>query len=463
MQKLGAYLLERRDGMQTADARSAESIRICGIIENWLRTKGASDIASGGGTYDAVDHSDARFEVVRAGDGGRTWTLYRLIEVTPDGRRFDASLSVTAGATSIAVYTTLGVGTASDLINQVEVDPRCPKVIRTLLEDGDSWYHGASRLRGLTHVVGFEAGEALALDIKHEQRSVPVVVLSKMHDALAIAGLDEKLAYDLAGTANVFTVDEAASWALTDTLRKPLSCYAGAVRLYWPGCHLNDNPYRHPLWTAARLHSLDPDEHRARERFRRRLRQLILRAAAVSVTRPREIDEIRNAAARAEFAEAKGKAKSTTDFEALADLFAKENDELRLELLERDEQIAELQAKVARLESERKGLMYHLRQARPDTIAVEDDDDVGPDLGEDATADQGPPEPGEVRFYKKRFSAPTHDIMVLVGDCGHNSWQGANKADKAKNGIEKFEGTRAWRLLQHCGRCTGGGRWRVEW
>jgi len=50
-----------------------------------------------------------------------------------------------------------------------------------------------------------------------------------------------------------------------------------------------------------------------------------------------------------------------------------------------------------------------------------------------------------------------------VGDCGHNSWQGANKADKAKKGIAKLEGTEAWRLVQHCGKCTGGGFWRVEW
>lgn len=461
MQKVGAYLLERRDGMEWLDARSAEAARICTVIEDWLRTKGASDIDAGGGSYDAVDGSEAKFEVVRATDGGRKWTLYRLIEVTTDGRRFDASLSVTAGATSVAVYTTLEVGSVAAQINQVEVDPRCPKVIRTLLEAEGTWHHGASRLRGLTEVTGFDDGEALALDIKYEQRSVPYVVVSAVDGAIAIDGLDDKLAYDLAGTANVFTVDEGASWALTDTLRKPLSCYAGAVRVYWPGCHVNDNPYRHPLWTAARLDSLDSDEHRARERFRRRLRQMILRATAVSVTRPREIDEVRNAAARAEFAAVKATAKSMSDFEAIADSYAEDNDKLRQELLEREEQIAGLQAEVAKLASEREGLIYHLRQAKSDAEAGEDD--VEPDLGEDEAAEQGPPEPGEIRFYKKHYSAPTHDIMVLAGDCGHNSWQGANKADKAKKGIAKLERTEAWRLVQHCGKCKGGGFWRVEW
>jgi len=463
MQKVAAYLLERRDGMEWAAARAAEAADLRAAIEAWLQEKGATNIGTGAGSYVAEDDSDATFELLTSQDGDRSWALYRLAEVTSDGRRFVASISVTAGTKDVAVYGTMEVGSVATQVNQVDVDPRCPKVIRTLLDRSGTWYHGASTLRALTHVAGFDSGEAVALEIAHAGRTVPYVVVSTEYGAPALPALDEKLAYDLAGIADVFTVDDAAAWALTDTLRKPLSCYSGAVRVYWPGCHVNDNPFRHPLWTAARLRSLDDDDRRARERFRRRLRQLIMRASAISVVRPREIDEIRNAAARAELAAVKAQAKSLADFEVLADTYAADNDKLREELVGRDEDIAMLQREVARLESEREGLLYHLQQARPDATDAASDDGVNPDLGEDDASEEGPPTAGEVRFYKKRYAAPTHDVLVPVGDCGHNSWQGANKADKAKKGIAKLEGTEAWRLVQHCGKCTGGGFWRVEW
>jgi hypothetical protein len=462
MQKVAAYLLERRDGMEWTDARRGEAAKILSAVEDWLREKGALDVAGGSGTYVAVDHSRATFEVLRAQDGDRSWAMYRLTEVTPDGRRFDASVSVTAGLNAVIVYGTLEVGSLANQISQVEVDPRCPRIVRTLIQSPGSWYHGESTLRGLSHVTGFPAGEALALEIGYERRAVPYVVISMLDGAPALDGLDGTLAHDLAGIANVFTIDDDAGWALTDTLRKPLSCYSGAVRVYWPGCDVNDDPFRHPLWTAARLRSLDDDERSARDRFRRRLRQLIMRASAISVVRPREIDEIRNAAARAEFANLKAEAKSFADFGVLADSYAADNDRLRREVLDREEEIAKLQTEVGRLQSERETLLYHLRQAKPDA-ADGANDNVEPDLGEDEAAPQGPPVAGEVRFYKKKFAAPAHDVMVPVGDCGHNNWQGAAKADKAKKGIAKLEGRDDWRQLQHCGKCTGGGHWRVEW
>lgn len=460
MHKVAAYLLERRDGLDWPDARKSEGEKIRTCIEAWLKSKGATD----GGAYVSEDGSDATFRVTRAEDGERSWTMYTLDEASPDGRRFSASLSVTVGARAVAVYVTLEVGSASSEVNAIEADARCPKVVRELLGSAGSWYHGASRLRPLTHVRGFDDGETLALEINHGERTIPFVVVSTMNGSPVLPQLDERLAYDLAGIANVFTVDEAATWALTDTLRKPLSCYAGAVRVYWPRLRLDDNPFRHHLWTASRLTSLEPDEMEARDRFRRQLRRLIMRASAAGVVRPREIDEIRNAAARAEFAALKARAKSLEDFESLANSYAKDNDALREELLQKDAEIEALQNAVAKLESEKEGLVFHLRQARPEAAHDVAADDVEPDPPEGEIAEPAAPDRGEVRFYKKKYAAPTHDVMVRVGDCGHNSWQGAAKADKAKKGIARLEGNRDdWQTVQHCGRCTGGGMWRVQW
>lgn len=460
MQKVAAYRLERRDGLAWPESRKVEGETVRASIEAWLRTKGAVD----SGSYVAEDGSDATFRVTHAEDGERSWTMYTLEEASRDGRRFSATLSVTVGARVVALYVTLEVGSASSQVNPIEADARCPKVVRELLKTGGSWYHGESRLRSLTHVRGFDEGETLALEISHGERTIPYVVISMVDGTPVLPRLDEKLAYDLAGIANVVTVDEAATWALTDTLRKSLSCYAGAVRIYWPRLRLGDNPFRHHLWTASRLTSLEPNETEARDRFRRQLRRLIMRASAAGVVRPREIDEIRNAAARAEFAALKARARSLEDFGALADSYSKDNDALREELLQKDAEIEALQNAVAKLESENEGLAFHLRQARPEAAHDVAADDVEPDLPEGEIAEPGAPDRGEERFYKKKYAARSHDVMVRVGNCGHNSWQGAAKADKAKKGIAKLEGNRDdWQSVQHCGRCTGGGMWRVVW
>src|SRR5258706_583116 len=71
-------------------------------------------------------------------------------------------------------------------------------------------------------------------------------------------------------------------------------------------------------------------------------------------------------------------------------------------------------------------------------------------------AEDSAPQSGEVRFYKKAYSRPTHDVMVRVQDCGCSNWQGAHAAEKARKGIAKLERDRMdWKMLQHCASCTG--------
>lgn len=289
------------------------------------------------------------------------------------------------------------------------------------------------------------------------------LVVSSDGGRAALKRLDDRLAYDLAGIANVFTIDDDAAWALTDVLGKPLSCYSGAVRMYWPQLDVTRDPYRHPLWTASKLRSLDQDARRACDRFRRQMRRMVMHASAVSVVRPREIAEIRNAAGQAELLRMKARAKSLEDFEKLAESYSKENDGLHEELRLRDEELADLQRDLAKMEDTNRTLRFHLLQAGSHAGGAGGaEDDLAPDVVQDETVTQ-PPQKGEVRFYKKKYAARTHDVLVPVGDCGHDSWQGAAKADKAKKGIAKLEDRDDWRKVNHCAKCTGGGMWRVTW
>lgn len=469
MQKVAAYLLLRTENVEWAEARAAEAKRIRLVIERWLEGKGASSF-SGSGTYAAVDGSDASYRVSEALDGERSWRAYELSEVTAEGRRFVTTISVTSGGKNVFVFLTMEVGSVSTSITRIDVEPKCPKVIRELLALPGVWHHGASQLRGLTLVEGFDAGETLALEIHKPERTVPFVVVSTVGAEPILRGLDQKLASDLAGVSNVFRVDEDAAWALTDALRRPFSCYGGAVRIYWPRLSPQDDPYRHPLWTAQRIRAPEDEEDFALDRIRRQLRKVIMSASAASVVRPREIDDIRSAVARAELAalqakassleEMKAKASSLAEFKEIADSYAADNDQLRHDLASRDGEIELLRAEVRRLDSERQGLLFHLEKAKAGAVEAAE---VQPDAPEQDD-EENPPEPGEVRFYKKKYSTPAHDVLIRVGDCGHTSWQSAEKADKAKKGLARIVGAEnEWKSLQHCGSCTGGGMWKVRW
>ena len=105
--------------------------------------------------------------------------------------------------------------------------------------------------------------------------------------------------------------------------------------------------------------------------------------------------------------------------------------------------------------------MAHL-QAKGGADVTAEPDEFVPDSGI-GEAETEPPRPGEIRFYKKTYATPSHDVLVHYKDCKHNRWEGAHSADKAKKGIAKLEGRDNWQNIWHCAACTGGGVWKVRW
>lgn len=459
MQKIAAYILERRDDLHWPETRAREVTTIRNTINAWLTSKGRKTPGASG-TYDAVDGSDATFRIEEAVDGQRSWWFVQLDEKTDAGRLFRVNLSVTNGEHAVAVYLTMEIGSATALITTpVEAEPRCPKVIRQLLEMPGVWYHGRSELLRLRRISGFDEGEGIAAEIDYPGRTVPIVVVTTTTDgSTALPSLDRYLARDLAGLANVIVADAEATWALTDHLGRSFGCYGGAVRLYWPRFQRSDDPARHSLWTAQRLRAAGKDQDATSKRFRQQLRGLIMRASALSAVAPREIDEIRNSASRKAFADMKARATSLADYEEIAASYAQENDKLRVERAELIEQVAQHQVAITDLETRLQNAEAQLRYQKGVS------DDLSPDTDVGTTEDDGPPSKGDVRFYKKHHSGPSHDVMLRVGDCGCNNWESAHAADKAKKGVAKLEGGRNdWSSLKHCASCTGGGMWRVKW
>lgn len=98
-------------------------------------------------------------------------------------------------------------------------------------------------------ITSAEEIEVLAERLLDQTRAFPVVVVSRQlsNERPLVNSLD--LVERLAGIVQVFELEDRwAGFALTDQLGKELSCYAGAVRLYWPRLSLKDDPFRHPSW-----------------------------------------------------------------------------------------------------------------------------------------------------------------------------------------------------------------------
>jgi len=378
MQKVAAYLLERRVGMDSAEARSSETAVLNTEVTKWAASKGSGPLAASG-TYTPEDGSVGSYQVVDAVDRDRAWWMVELQEDNSMGRRFAAAVSVTTGLDLVSVYVTLETGWIKTQIMPVDVDPRCPRIVRNLLALPGAWFHGASELQESRSIEGFEQGELLAGEIVDSARTVPILIVSTENGYCALPKLDEKLALDLVALANVVVVDEGASWALRQTLGPQWGCYRGAVRLFWPHFSRDDDRYQHPLWTAQRLVSAAQDARATRDRFRRQLRSRLFRTSALSVIRPHGIDEIREAARKNALNVLRQRASSDEENKELLDLFDNENNKLRQELEDANHEIERLSGELVRVESDKQALKSHLQAAKATAGYDDTTGDIAPD------------------------------------------------------------------------------------
>jgi hypothetical protein len=168
--------------------------------------------------------------------------------------------------------------------------------------------------------------------------------------------------------------------------------------------------------------------------------------AALSVDAPPQIRQIKSEHSRARLAQLEAKADANSEELELARLFIEENEKLKDALEAAKTEIAKQSARADAAE-------YAIEVLK--SGEGKDSDEM-----EDASEK---PQADEVRYYKKTHSKSSYDVLVRISECGHSSWQSANKADKAKKGIERLEGSSDWKSLYHCGSCQGGGVWKVVW
>lgn len=447
MQTLSAYLLDRPN--LTLDRAAARATEVEAVVDTWLREKGAVGTSEDTGKFRSLtEGGEGLFR--RRRYRGKTGVVeeLRLEEPSGDGQRFTTTLYIAALTDRVTVYLTLDVVNVESIVAPAYTDPRCPAIVRRLLERFPDWELNGDAIGSPSPrmISGGEAAVALVATLTDPRRTLPLVVVSQVDGATVFPNLAFRLAYDLSGLAHVAEIDEAAAWHLTDEVGKYSSCYQGAVRLYWPlrnNSEEIDVPSK--IWTASRILSGDRDGN-GDQRLRFQLRKAVMTVAAISLEVPQVISEIQRQESRKKLAELEEKATANSQELELAKAYEEDNARLSNELSEAKQSITKLLSRAEAAE-------YALEQRKADEPPEEPED----------TQDDGLPTSGETRYYKKTHSKPTHDVLVQVADCGHSSWQNAAKADKAKKGIQKLEGSAHWKSIQHCGSCTGGGMWKVRW
>lgn len=447
MQHLSAYLMELPD-LPDVEARALYD-RINAEIDDWLSRKGVADLSA----------SETTFVSKTGGQAGRVWhapfsneqgDLREIIleEPTTDDHIFRTALRVVRTSLRVVVYLTLAARNVHSIIRPGFVVPRCPQIIHAIRALRPDWHLGDTRLGpvGVTQLSEEADGIALASNILSTRRTMPIVAVSVFDGDEPWDGLSGRIARDLSALATVVTLTEDASWSLTDEIGKRLSCYGGAVRLYWPPLRSgSDARVSGRVWTPERLDSMDWDGE-GQERLRNQLRYTVMSAAALGVEPPFEIREIRTYRARMRVRALEVQGQTAEEALELVHEFDKENDALR-------EENKALQQVIAQM----KGGFQAPQDARVGEVRDEDEE------SSDDNGREGPPEAGEIRFYKKRYSKPGYDVLIRRGDCGHDNWENSHTADKARKGLKRLEGRDDWQMLNHCASCTGGGVWRVRW
>ena len=450
MQTLSAYLLE--SAALDTHQLGARFASVADALSAWLKKKGATEPGAAAGDFQSLtkDGSGSFARVRHDVPSGRLESV-RLEEFTRAGQIFTTQVTATASQDRLRIHCTLSVANAATVVAPMPVDPRCPSILRTLLAASNDWQlNGWPIAAGSpTPQNGKPGGVAVASQIKDIARSLPLVVVSEIEGEQLWPDLAKELAFDLAGLAQVVTIDDDATWALTDEVGKLHSCYRGAVRLYWPPRKRADDSlhFSSTVWTASELISNDQDG-KGLTRLRAALRRALMSTAALSIPSPAAAREIEAEVARQRIAELEKRSAPNSEELAIARLYLSENEQLK-------KKVEQLEVELAKAAARAEAAAHSLSQLK----AVDSGDD---EFAQDRAASIEPTA-GETRFYKKTHSKSVYDVLVEVKGCDHTAWQNSASADKARKGLERLTGRNDWKSLLHCGTCTGGGMWKVRW
>ena len=349
MRKVASYSLVASD--LNGNAAADRIVLVRSLVRAWLDEKGS-----------VVDKDD---RVVLEFPDGRNADLQRrslafsqgelhhvaLLEPNESGL-FSTTVDIGRHDRSVAVYIELRAGSNATHVMPIRLDVRCPRLVRSILDDGGEWFVGEVPVTTKPiRLNGSDGGRWLTGVLWHPSRNLPVIAVSEFNGEAFSRDFAADLARDVSALAIVVQIDADCSWALTSEKGKEWSCYNGAIRLFWPIRSHLDRPRAHPLWTLPRILSETLSRNDASTRMRRQIRRRILSLSAFSVAEPLVFRMIRASARKEEADRLKADAADDIEWQSLAERYALDNDELLARVDDLEERLTDLQLQNTNLQT----------------------------------------------------------------------------------------------------------------
>lgn len=242
-----------------------------------------------------------------------------------------------------------------DTVSDVNVSVGSPRFVRAVASKLELAANGLQLAKW--HTITAKMVAAYVDFLTSSERTLPVVAVTRAANGPMLR--PQLLSRRLTGVAHVVAVEPAATYGVSDAVTPALSCFGGAVRLYWPGFSTVASRLDHPLWLPRGPVAMDA------ERVADEIVGLVGRGAALVYSVPQLARTLRRERSQAEFRleqeRREAQAKELAEAARISDggLSAREFAEWSREYDALSDQVATYERRIDELEAE-------LEQARSD-------------------------------------------------------------------------------------------------
>jgi hypothetical protein len=413
-------------------------------LSRWYSRKGvALDLA-----FDGRGHSPLPEHAVLArSQQAGPFTLVTLRWVYPHDPDptvlWQSECVIAADGEGIEFTIIIRIASARFVVKPVSFSLHRPRVIAEVISNFQVCTGNTQLEQDPIAIASVDVPEFVQRTLTDPTRALPVVLVSPdlWSDRPVVDA--RHLQNRLLGTALVATLtDKWAAFALTDAVGKELSCFNGAVRLYWPGFSSQDHTRRHPLYFA--------DSIRAHQKEGRLLEDHLFRFLS-SIASFRLRDGPLTRSARAEIAvenrrlldELKAKAESGTatpeEDQELLEMALEDNERLTEENEELTERNQDLQAKLDEMETE-----LDAHRANLEDLWTYQGDQSPLGSADERVPSESDAEPTSVADALKRVAAQYKDVLSI--------WESASQSAAASGFARPEQALRALIAVGDLGR-----------
>ena len=160
---------------------------------------------------------------------------------------------------SLQISVILRISADRIIMRPVKFELGRPRLVTNILNRFDSTIDGWRIPTSIERLSSPNIQSYVDEILLNPMRNLPVIMVSPDSWNGKYAVSEDVIFERIRGFAHVTVLtDKWAAFKLTDSIDKSLSCYDGAIRIYWPGFRLDDNPYQHKLFFSRTIqHYID--------------------------------------------------------------------------------------------------------------------------------------------------------------------------------------------------------------